>query len=62
MVEVYDRNRDTKESRVEAGKSTHIWQGGLPVDLGVGTRRVSVRATDEYGGSHAASMVLEVTG
>ena len=62
VVEVYDRNRDTKKSWVEAGKSSHIWQGGLPGDLGTGTHRVSVRATDEYGRAHATSMVLELTG
>ncbi len=62
VVEVYDRNRDTKKSWVEAGKSSHIWQGGLPEDLGIGTHRVSVRATDEYGRGHSTSMVLEVTG
>jgi C terminal of Calcineurin-like phosphoesterase len=62
VVEVYDRNRDTKKSWVEAGKSSHIWQGSLPEDLGIGTHRVSVRATDEYGRAHATSIVLEVTG
>jgi hypothetical protein len=62
VVEVYDRNRDTKKSWVEAGKSSHIWQGSLPEDLGTGTHRVSVRAIDEYGRAHATSMVLEVTG
>jgi hypothetical protein len=47
---------------VEAGKSSHVWQGGLPADLATGTHRVAVRGTDEYGRTHAASMVLEVTG
>jgi hypothetical protein len=62
VVEVYDRNRDTKKSWVEAAKSSHIWQGGFPHDLGIGTHRVAVRATDEYGRAHATSIVLEVTG
>ena len=62
VVEVYDRNRDTKKPWVEAGKSSHIWQGGVPPDLVPGTHRVSVRATDEYGRTHLGSMVLEVTG
>jgi hypothetical protein len=47
---------------VEAGKSSHIWQGSLPADLTAGTHRVAVRGIDEYGRLHAASMVLEVTG
>jgi hypothetical protein len=46
---------------VQAGKSTHIWQDTLPVDLGAGTHKVAVRATDEHGRVHTASMVLEVT-
>jgi hypothetical protein len=61
VVEVYERNRDTKKPWVEAGKSSHVWQGGLPADLAVGTHRVAVRGTDEYGRTHATSMVLEVT-
>jgi hypothetical protein len=51
-----------RAASVEAGKSSHIWQGSLPEDLGTGTHRVSVRAIDEYGRAHATSMVLEVTG
>ena len=62
VVEVYDRNRETRKPWVEAAKSSHLWQGGLPADLGAGTHRVAVRATDEYGRLHATSMVLEVTG
>ncbi|HEY0185466.1 MAG TPA: calcineurin-like phosphoesterase family protein [Rhodopila sp.] len=62
VVEVYERNRDTKKPWVEAGKSSHIWQAALPADLAAGTHRVAVRATDEYGRIHTASMVLEVTG
>jgi C terminal of Calcineurin-like phosphoesterase/N terminal of Calcineurin-like phosphoesterase len=62
VVEVYERNRDSKKPWVEAVKSSHIWQGRLPVDLPPGTHRVVVRATDEYGRTHATSMVLEVAG
>ena len=61
VVEVYERNRNSKKPWVEAGKSSHIWQSGLPADLGIGTHRVSVRGLDEYGRTHATSMVLEVT-
>jgi hypothetical protein len=62
VVEVYTRNADSKKPWVEATKSNHIWQAALPADLKPGTHRVAVRATDEYGRSHVASMVLEVTG
>jgi hypothetical protein len=62
VVEVYARNRETKKPWVEAAKSSHVWQAGLPADLSTGTHRVAVRGTDEYGRTHATSMVLEVTG
>ena len=61
VVEVYARNADSKKPWVEAGKSSHLWQAGLPADLPAGTHRVAVRATDEYGRIHATSLVLEVT-
>jgi C terminal of Calcineurin-like phosphoesterase len=62
VVEVYERNRDSKKPWVEAGQSSHIWQMSLPSELEPGTHRVAVRATDEYGRTRAGSMVLEVTG
>jgi len=62
VVEVYERNRDSKKAWVEAGKSSHIWQGTLPADLAPGTHRVVVKATDEYGRDLTNSMVLEVAG
>jgi hypothetical protein len=62
VVEVYERNANSKKPWVEAGRSSHIWQGRLPEDLALGTHRIAVRGTDEYGRSHATSMVLEVTG
>ena len=61
VVEVYGRNSDTKKPWVEASKSSHIWQGGLPADLEAGTHRVAVQAVDEHGRSHTASLVLEVS-
>ncbi len=61
VVEVYARNADTKKPWLEAGVSSHIWQATLPGNLEPGTHRLDVRATDEYGREHAASMVLEVT-
>ena len=62
VVEVYARNGGSKKPWVEAARSSHVWQGGLPADLGTGTHRVTVQAMDEYGRAHAASMVLEVAG
>ena len=62
VVEVYERNRDSKKAWVEAGKSSHIWQGTLPADLAPGTHRVVVKATDEYDRDLTNSMVLEVAG
>ena len=61
VVEVYARNTASKKPWVEAGKSSHIWQGALPPDLTPGTHRVAVRGTDEYGRMQSTSMVLEVT-
>jgi hypothetical protein len=43
------------------GESSHLWQAALPRDLGAGTHRITVRAVDEYGRNHLASMVLAVT-
>jgi hypothetical protein len=62
VLEVYTRHPESKKPWVEAGMSSHIWQSGLPADLAAGTHRVAVRATDEYGRVHTASMILEVAG
>jgi len=62
VVEVYERNRDTKKPWVEAGKSSHIWQGPLPTTLTPGTYRLVVQAIDEHERPHTASVVLEVIG
>lgn len=61
MVEVYARNEDTKKSWVEATVSTHLFVADLPDDLTPGTHVVSVRATDEFGVTHHAHTVLEIT-
>jgi C terminal of Calcineurin-like phosphoesterase/N terminal of Calcineurin-like phosphoesterase len=61
VAEVYARNPNTKKPWVTAGKSSHVWQAALPTDVTAGTHRLTVRAVDEYGRSHAASMVLEIT-
>lgn len=61
VQETYERNASTKKPWVQAGKSGHVWQAALPPDLEPGTYRLTVRAPDEYGRPHEASMVLEVT-
>ena len=60
VTEVYGRNAATRKPWVKPELSSHLWQADLPVSLGVGTHRLQVRATDEYGGQHSASMILEV--
>ena len=62
VEEVYARNAATKKPWVQPGPSAHLWQTRLPDELGRGTHRISVRGTDEFGRTHTASMVLEVTG
>ncbi len=61
VQEVYGRNTATRKPWVKPELSSHLWQADLPASLGAGTHRLQVRATDEYGVRHAASMVLEVT-
>ena len=60
VQEVYGRNVATRKPWVKPELCSHLWQVGLPPSLGVGTHRLLVRATDEYGVRHTASMVLEV--
>ena len=60
VQEVYGRNAATRKPWVKPELSSHLWQAGLPVTLGAGTHLLRVRATDAYGGLHAASMVLEI--
>jgi 3',5'-cyclic AMP phosphodiesterase CpdA len=62
VEEVFERNGATRKPWVKPIKSTHVWQIGLPEQLAPGSYRVSVRATDEHGRPHAATMLLEVTG
>ena len=61
VQEVYGRNEPTIKPWVKPTKSTHIWQAALPPALPAGTHLLRVRARDEYGGMHAAQLVLEVT-
>ena len=60
VQDVYGRNGLVRKPWVKPELSSHVWQAPAPPSLGRGTHRLNVRATDEYGGSHAAFMVLEV--
>ncbi len=60
VQEVYGRNAATRKPWVKPELSSHLWQADLPASLGVGTHRLHIRATDEYGARHEASMILEV--
>ena len=60
VQEVYERNASARKPWVKPELSSHVWQVGLPADLGVGTHRLDVRARDEHGREHLAFMVLEV--
>ncbi|MGJ4801968.1 calcineurin-like phosphoesterase C-terminal domain-containing protein [Luteimonas sp. SDU82] len=44
----------------EAEASTHLWRGALPTRLGAGEHRVEVRAFDDQGGEHRASIVYRL--
>jgi hypothetical protein len=60
VQEVYGRNPGARKPWVKPELSSHLWQASLPANLPTGTHLLSVRAKDEHGGRHAASMVLEV--
>ncbi len=60
VQEVYARNAATRKPWVKPELSSHLWQADLPSTLGAGTHLLRVRAVDEHGGQHTASMVLEV--
>ncbi len=60
VQEVYGRNAATRKPWVKPELSSHLWQADLSASLGSGTHRLHVRATDEYGVRHEASLVLEV--
>ncbi len=60
VAEVYGRNAATRKPWVKPELSSHLWQADLPAGLGAGTHRLQVRAVDEYGGRHTASMILEI--
>ncbi|NGM35466.1 Cna protein B-type domain containing protein [Methylobacterium sp. DB0501] len=60
VAALYARNAATKKSWVKAEPCSHLWVARLPRDLGAGTHRLTVEATDEYGRPHRDGLVLEV--
>jgi hypothetical protein len=62
VEEEFARNEATKKPWVSAQKSSHLWVARLPADLELGTHRVTVNVTDEYGRSHQDHLVLELRG
>jgi len=60
--ELYLRNADTVKPWVRAMPSSHVFEAELPNDLPAGTHVLSVRARDEFGRTHHAHRILEVTG
>ncbi len=44
----------------EAEPSPHLWRGALPTRLAPGPHRVEVRAFDDHGGEHRASIVYRL--
>lgn len=58
---LYDRHADEMKSWVEPVPSTHLWVAPLPRDLAGGPHTLLVEAVDEYGATHTARAVLEVT-
>ncbi len=62
VEDLYARNEATKKPWIKAEVSSHIWTARLPHDLGPGTHRVLVEATNEYGDLVSGRIALEVTG
>ena len=58
--DLFERAGSTRKPWVKAEPSSHIWQGSLPSDLGVGLHRLTVHVTDGYGRSHLSRLVFEV--
>ena len=62
VEELFARHADSKKSWVGPEPSSHLWAAGLPDDLAPGTHTLTAIGTDEYGGRHEASLILEVLG
>ena len=62
IVESFVRNRETIKSWVQPIPSSHLFEAPLPDGLQPGTWTVSVKAVDEFGRTHHAHRVLEISG
>lgn len=60
--EMWTRDSESKKSWVQAQPSSHLFEADLPDDLAVGVHTLSVRAVDEFGRTHHAHSVVEITG
>jgi C terminal of Calcineurin-like phosphoesterase len=61
VLELFRRYPEAIKPWVRPTPSFHLWAAPLPVDLGTGAHLLTVRATDEFGQSHVAHRLLEVT-
>ena len=60
--EMWARNPEGKKIWVNAAPSSHLFEADLPDDLTQGVYTLSVRAVDEFGRTHHAHSILEITG
>lgn len=60
--EMWARDPQSKKSFVNVAKSSHLFEADLPDDLAPGVYTLSVRAVDEFGRTHHAHSILEITG
>ncbi len=58
--ELFVRAGHTRKPWVEALASSHIWVAPLPQSLPVGSHRLMVTATNEYGQTHSDTLVFNV--
>jgi hypothetical protein len=62
IAEMWTRSPDSKKSFVNVAPSSHLFEADLPDDLSPGVYTLSVRAVDEFGRTHHAHSILEITG
>ncbi len=60
--EMWAKDGSAKKSWVQAQASSHLYEADLPDDLSSGVHTLSVRAVDDFGRTHHAHSVLEITG
>ena len=62
IVESFARNQDVMKPWVKSAPSSHVWVARMPGDLEPGTHTLTVKAQDEFGRSHHAHRVVEISG